>query len=159
MSRIVLVLCAVVLSGLTSLRLASETRYVLHARRPVAQLLLHDDANPAGVVYVFQPEDCLSSGALPARWNAARAAGTFPVHAVVVGSSLSDRQKRIFRDLHIEVPTRGISKLDASIVAEKLGYRLTPFVVVLDARGRVAGSFPADQNVPLATLQHLVYAN
>ena len=45
---------------------------------------------------------------------------------------------------------------DASLVAAKLGYRSTPFAVIVDAEGRVAASAPAGRNVPREVVAALV---
>lgn len=62
MTRILLVACGLALSVAASARLFEETRYVVRGRQPVSRLLAADSRGPAGVVFVFQPEDCLGSG-------------------------------------------------------------------------------------------------
>ena len=158
MTRLLLALCGLALALAASVQLAGETRYVLHGRQPLSKLLTAGAKEPAGVIFVFQPRDCLSSGGLIVAWNSLYREGSVPVRGMVVGNgSLSERQQRVVDDLHLSMPVRGISPEDAATVGEKLGYPATPFAVVLDTSGRVTASFPAEKNVPAATLHQLVY--
>ena len=157
MTRILLVACGLALSAAASARLFEETQYVLRSRQPISRLLAIKEGSPAGVVFVFQPEDCLSSGEMIVRWNTIHREGKVPVRGLVVGDgSLSEPQRRVVRDFHVTMPVRGLSRRDAAIVGEKLGYTATPFAIVLDRHGRVTASFPAEQNVPSSMLRQLV---
>lgn len=157
MTRIALLACGLVLAVTAGARLVAETRYAVRGRQPVATLLSGNGEDPAGVVFVFQVEDCLSSGEMLVSWNALHRGGAVPVCGLVVGDgSLSGQQRRVVRDFHLTMPVRGLSRRDAAIVGEKLGYAATPFGVVLDRHGRVTASFPAEKNVPPPTLRQLV---
>jgi hypothetical protein len=155
--RAPLVLCALLLVGASSLQLYGDTRYLLRASESIPALLARQQAGEAGVVIVMQPEDCLGAGELVARWNDLHRAGRFPVTALVVGSGdLSPRQQAVFKQAGATFPLRPIAAQDAGRVAEKLGYVSTPFAVVLDRHGRVAGSFPGLQNMSSEVLQQLI---
>jgi hypothetical protein len=155
--RRVLLACAFALAGAMAVQLAAETRHALRAAEPVARTLARGAEAGGGVFFVFQPQDCLASGEMVERWNALYEARSFAVQGLVVGDgTLSDRQERMFRDRKVRMPVRGISARDAALVAEKLGYHATPFAVVLDRQGRVAGSFPAGQNVPATIIERLI---
>ncbi|HEX8693823.1 MAG TPA: hypothetical protein VF746_15480 [Longimicrobium sp.] len=157
MIRRLVLLCALGLVIAFSVRLYGDTRYALRAAEPVAATLGGEEPLSGAIVFVFQPEDCFGSGGLLQRWNALRQKTNVPVLGRVVGrGALSPRQQALFDSLRVEIPIRGIDPLDAGIVAEKLGYRSTPFAVVLDRRGRVAASFPAGQNVPPEILERFV---
>lgn len=158
MMRGILVLAALVLAAGLSARLYHDTRYLLRAQESVPTLLGTEGKERGGrVLIVLQPEDCLRSGELVKRWNAVHRSGRVPVAALVVGSgSLSSEQRDVFEDNEVSLPLRPIRMLDARIVAEKLGYTSTPYAVVLDRQGRVAGSFPGLQNVPVEALEELV---
>lgn len=158
MTRVLLVVCGLALSVAASARLFEETRYVVRGRQPISRLLAADEGSRAGVVFVFQPEDCLSSGEMIVRWNTLYREGKVPVRGLVVGDgSLSEQQLRVVRDFHVTMPVRGLSRRDAAIIGEKLGYTETPFAIVLDRQGRVTASFPAERNVPPSVLRQLVF--
>lgn len=150
---------ALLLAGITGLHLYRDLGYVLAAQRSVPALL-GDGAGappPAGMIIVLQPEDCLRSGELVARWNALHRAGRFPVTAAVVGpKGASKRHRELLRQQDLGLPLRAITTRNAGIVAEKLGYTSTPFAVVIDHGGRVAGSFPAAQNVPVEVVERVI---
>lgn len=151
MIRSVLALVALLLAGATGLRLYRDVAYVRAAGQSVPALLAGRAGAPppAGMIIVLQPEDCLRSGELVERWNAFHRAGRFPVTALVVGAGrVSPRQRELLRERNLELPLRAITARDAGIVAEKLGYTSTPFAVTIDRGGRIAGSFPARQNLP-----------
>lgn len=157
MIRAALVLCAFLLVAATSLHLYRDTRSLLRTPESIPALLARQQAGEAGVVIVMQPEDCLGAGELVARWNDLHRAGRFPVTALVVGSGdLSPRQQAVFKQSGATFPLRPIMAQDAGRVAEKLGYASTPFAVVLDRHGRVAGSFPGLQNMPPEVLEQLI---
>jgi hypothetical protein len=154
MIRRLVLLCALGLIVAFSVRLYGDTRYALRAAEPVAATLGGEEPLTSAVVFVFQPEDCFGSGGLPQRWDALRKEMNVQVLGRIVGrGELSSRQRALFDSLRVEIPIRGIDPTDAGIVAERLGYRSTPFAVVLDRRGRVAASFPAGQNVPPELLE------
>jgi hypothetical protein len=149
--------CAFCLSGALAFDAVADTRYALRAAQPVAATLGGGEPLAGVVVFVFQPEDCFGQGGLLERWDGLRKAGRLPVRGMVVGDgTLSQRQTELFRDLGVGIQLRGIDAMDAAMVAEKLGYRSTPFAVVLDARGRVAASYPAHQNVPPEVLRQFL---
>jgi hypothetical protein len=151
------VLCAFLLAGATSLHLYRDTRYLLRAPESIPALLARQHTGGAGVVIVMQPEDCLGSGDLVQRWNSLHRAGRFPVTGLVVGSGrLSSRQQALFTQNGATFPLRPIAAQDAGSMAEKLGYVSTPFAVVLDRHGRVAGSFPGLQNISPEVLERLI---
>lgn len=157
MIRRLVLLCALALIVAFSVHLYGETRYALRAAEPVAATLGGGESLSGAVIFVFQPEDCFGSGGLLQRWKALRKEAEVPILGMVVGrGTLSPRQQALFDSLRVELPIRGIDPTDAAIVAEKLGYRSTPFAVVLDRRGRVAASFPAGQNVPPKILERFV---
>ncbi|HST62001.1 MAG TPA: hypothetical protein VLK84_25090 [Longimicrobium sp.] len=154
--RGILALALVLVCGAAA-QLIGETRYVLGASTSIQTLLAAGSGPPSGVVFVFQPEDCLDRGEMVERWNRMYTARRFPVSGRVVGSgALSDRQARFFRDLNVRMPVHGIAARDAGSAAEKLGYTKTPFAVILDDAGRVAGSFPASQNIPAEVVEGIL---
>ena len=158
MTRRLPILAALVLTAGLSVHLYRDTRYMLRARESVAELLgVEGRQSKAGVLIVLQPEVCLRSGELIERWNTLYRGGRVPVTALIVGSgSLSKAQRDVFEEHRIALPLRPIRVLDARILGEKLGYTSTPFAIVLDREGRVAGSFPGIQNVPVEALEALV---
>lgn len=156
MMRAILLVCVLVMSVAGSLQVNSQLRYLRHGSQTVASLL---DVKGAAVVYVVQPEDCLGSGARLGVWTALHRAGKVPVRAAVVGGGLSSRQRDLFARYDVQIPLASISPLDAAILAEKLGYASTPFAVVLDRRGRVAASFPAQKNLPPEVVRLMVDVN
>ena len=158
MIRRALLAAALLIAGVASLDLYRDARYLLRASRTIPALLAGIDAgrSPA-VLIVMQPEDCLRSGELVARWNELHRAGTAPVTGLVVGSgSLTPRQRQAFEARGVAFPLRAIAAADAAILGEKLGYTSTPFAIVLDVHGRLAASFPASQNVPAEVVARLV---
>lgn len=158
MIRSVLALAAFLLTGITGLHLYRDVGYLRASDRTIPALLAggHGGA-PAGLLIVLQPEDCLRSSDLVARWNALHRAARFPVTAAVVGSGRVDPLDReIFRRRNLELPLRAITARDAGIIAEKLGHTSTPFAVMIDRAGRVAGSFPASQNVPAEVVEQAI---
>ena len=158
MIRRALLACAYALAVGMGAQLFVETRNLFRDSRPVAAILAPDEPHPSGVIFVFQPKDCLDSGEMLARWNELHGAGRFPVSGVVTGDGwLSEPQARAFREGGLRLPVRAISPRDAAIVAERLGYETTPFAVILDGQGRVAGSFPANRNVPADVLAAIIH--
>lgn len=150
---------ALLLAGITGLHLYRDLGYVLAAERSVPVLLGDGAGAPptAGMLIVVQPEDCLRSGELVARWNDLHRAGRFPVTALVVGpGSVSKQHRELLRQQNLGLPLQAITTRNAGIVAEKLGYTSTPFAVVIDRAGRVAGSFPASRNVPVEVLAQII---
>lgn len=155
MIRAAAVVAALVIAAGASVQLVQETRYRLLASETIGSLLGSGESPATGVVFVFQPEDCLGNGEMIQHWNELGGA-VVPVRARVVGSgTVSPEQERMFAELRVGVPVEGISKRGAAVVAERLGFSTTPFAVVLDRRGRVAAAFPADQNVPLEFLERM----
>ena len=159
MIRSALAGAALLLAGITGLQLYRDLAYVLAAERSVPALLGHGGGAPppAGMLIVLQPEDCLRSGELVARWNALHRAGRFPVTAVVVGpGSVSKQHRELLRQQNLGLPLRPITTRNAEIVAEKLGYTSTPFAVMIDRGGHIAGSFPASENVPVEVVAQMI---
>lgn len=159
MIRSALALLALLLAAVSGLHLYRDLAYVRAADRSVPALVAGGaGASPAaGMVIVLQPEDCLRSGELVARWNALHRAGRFPVTALVAGPGrVSSRHRALLRRHDLQLPLRGITERNAAIVAEKLGYTATPFAVMIDRGGRVAGSFPASQNVPAEVVEQVI---
>lgn len=157
MIRWALIAGAVLMSALASSALLRETRFVMRSDEPVAHTLGRYTADGPGVVIVFQPEDCLGDGSIVRRWNALAAAPAIHVAGLVVGGGgVSAAQKKVIGESGLTMPVASISRLDAEILAGKLGYASTPFAVVLDRSGRVAASFPAGQNVPADVVARLV---
>lgn len=159
MIRSTLVLLALLLATVTGLRLYGDVAYVMAENRSIPALLAGDGgtAPPAGMLIILQPEDCLRSGELVARWNALWRARRFPVTALVVGAGrVSAHQRELLRGQKLELPLRAITARDAGVVAEKLGYTSTPFAVMIDRGGRVAGSFPASQNLPVDMVENVI---
>jgi hypothetical protein len=155
--RWALIAGAVLMSALASSALLRETRYVMRSDEPVAHTLGRYAADGPGVVIVFQPEDCLGDGGIVRRWNALATAPALHVSGLVVGGAgVSPAQAKVFAEFGLRMPVASISRLDAEILAGKLGYVSTPFAVVLDSSGRVAASFPAGQNVPPEVVSRLV---
>jgi hypothetical protein len=162
MIRSVLALAAFLLSATVGMHLYRDVEYLRAADRTVPALLAGGEgaAAPAGLLIVLQPEDCLRSGELVARWNALDAAGRFPVTAVVVGAGrAAPRHRELLRRQNLRLPLRAITARDAGIIADKLGHASTPFAVMIDRAGRVAGSFPASQNVPAEIVEEAIAAN
>ena len=157
MIRAFVVICGFAVAAAATHRLYAETRYMQRAAQPISALLANRGA--PGVVFVFQPEDCLGNGELIERWNRFHAAGGVPAKGLVVGTALSARQRDLFARGDLRLPLGTIDALDAAIVAEKLGYTATPFAVILDRRGRVAATFPASQNVAPEIVARLVRGN
>jgi hypothetical protein len=154
MIRPALAFLALLLAGIAGLHLYRDVEYLRAADRTIPALLAGDGAvPPAGLLIVLQPEDCLRSGDLVARWNALYRAGRFPITAVMVGKG---SHHQLLRRQNLELPLRAITARDAGIIAEKLGHPSTPFAVMIDRAGRVAGSFPASQNVPLEVVEQAI---
>ena len=151
MMRFILILCAFAMAAAGAVRLTGETRYLLRGSDAVGEIL--SASGREEVVFVFQPEDCLSNGALLGRWNELHRSGRLGVRGLVAGAGPSTLQQDLFAKRDLDLPLGTISVRDAAIVAERLGYTSTPFAVILDRQGRVAGAFPAQQNVPPEMLQ------
>ncbi|HEU4883434.1 MAG TPA: hypothetical protein VFT45_14330 [Longimicrobium sp.] len=147
---------AVLLSAGAAVHLARDARVVRHNGEPVASTLARYSADGPGVVIIFQPEDCLGDGNMVRRWNTLASAPGLNVRGLVTGGDLSSTQKTIFAQTGARMALGNISSADASLVGGKLGYTRTPFALVLDGRGRVAGSFPANQNIPPEVVTTLV---
>lgn len=157
MIRRMVLACAFVLGGGAAVQLLAQTRYVLGASANVASILAPDVEDPSGVVFVFQPADCLDGGEMVRRWNDLYAQRRFRVTGRVASDGdLSGRQASLFRDVRVQMPLQRLSAREARIVAERLGYAETPFAVILDRNGRVAGSFPAGQNVPAQVVEGIL---
>lgn len=78
------------------------------------------------------------------------------MEGLLIGDSRASTRERVKANTGLNVQLGSISAEGAGLVAEKLGYTATPFALVLDRDGRVAGSYPAGQNVPPETLARLV---
>lgn len=156
MTRLAVGLAAVLLSALAAVHLVRDARLAAHSEEPVAATLARYAANAPGVVIVFQPADCLGNGDIVRRWNALAGTPGLRVTALVAGKTISSAQQKVFADTGLRLKLGAISQEDASLVAGKLGYTRTPFALVLDARGRITGSFPAGQNVPPEVVAALV---
>ncbi len=154
MTRVALVSGAVLLSLLAGLNLLKETRIAVGMHEPVPQTLARYGAGAPGVVIIFQPEDCLGDGTIVRRWNALSTAPALRVQGLVAGEK--GTSKRVLAATGLRMTLGSISALDAARLGEKLGYTSTPFAVILDSRGRVAGSFTASRNVPPHLLSSLV---
>lgn len=148
MTRLAIPLVAVLLSGAAAVHLARDARQLKRGGEPVAATLARYSANVPGVVIIFQPEDCLGNGDLVRRWNALADAPGLRVRGLVAGGAVSSAQQKMFAEQGLQIDIGAISPVDASILGAKLGYTRTPFALVLDGHGRIAGSFPAGQNVP-----------
>jgi hypothetical protein len=155
-TRLVIPLMAVLLSAAATVHLARDARAVRHNGEPVVATLARYSANGPGVVIIFQPEDCLGDGNMVRRWNTLASAPGLRVQGLVTGGGVSAVQKKMFAETGLRMKLGAISPEDASLVGGKLGYTRTPFALVLDGRGRVAGSFPASQNVPPEIVAALV---
>lgn len=157
MMRVLLVIGAVLLSAGAGVHLLRDSRAAVRGDEPVTTTLARYHAAAPGVVIVLQPRDCLGDGSVARGWNALSAASGLRVRGLVVGDGhLSPAQARAFARANLRMPVRSISTLDAGLLAAKLGHRATPFAVVVDARGRIAASFPAGRNVPHEQLLRLV---
>lgn len=148
MTRLAVSLAAVLLSALAAVHLVRDARLAAHNKEPVAATLARHAVDAPGVVIVFQPEDCLGNGDIVRRWNALAGTPGLRVTGLVAGETISPAQQKVFADTGLRLKLRAIPHEAASLVAGKLGYTHTPFALVLDSRGRIAGSFPAGQNVP-----------
>jgi hypothetical protein len=154
MIRLLLLLAALAVVGQSSVALYGDTRALVSSSRSIPELLGRKASG--GVVLVLQVDDCRRSGKLVSTWNTLNSAGRFPVTGMVVGSGrLSERERAIFRRDGVRFPLRGLAAADAEAIAQKLGFRSTPFAIVLDHRGRVATAFPASMNVPVDALARL----
>ena len=157
MLRRLLVGAAFVLSLAAGAYLLQETRRVRRANDSIPRALERAGVAGPGVVIVFQPDDCLGEGAIVRRWNALAAESGLSVRGLVIDGA-SPEQRTIFRDAGLRVTLGSIESSDAGGIGARLGYRRTPFAIVLDANGRVVASFPASQNVPPAVVRSLLHA-
>lgn len=158
MTRLALVVGAVLLSVVAGLNLLKETRFARRMHEPVPQTLARYRAGAPGVVIIFQPEDCLGDGTIVRGWNALSATPALRLRGLVAGENgIAPAQKRVPAVTGLRMPLNSISAVDAALLAEKMGYTSTPFAVVLDSRGRVAGSFAASRDVPPHLLSSLVH--
>lgn len=157
MRRFVLVSAAFALTGLAGARLVDDARAARRGALSVPRLIA--DAAPAGprLVIVFQPEDCLGDGEVVRRWNALGAEPSFRATALVIGG-LDSRRRQALERAGLRLPLMSIPPLDAELIAGMLGHARTPFAVVLDARGRVAASYPATRTVPAEAIRRLIAA-
>lgn len=144
---------AVLLSAAASVHLMGETRGALRAREPVAATLARAGARAPGVVIVLQPRDCLGDGTLVRQWNALAATPGLPVRGLVVSPARRDAS---VPQTGLTIPLSAVSPGDAALVGERLGFRATPFAVVLDRHGRVAAAFPAGRAVPPEVLASML---
>jgi hypothetical protein len=149
-------LAGVLLAGLMAVHLVQDARLARRNGETVAQTLTRYAAQEPGVIIIFQPEDCLGSGDIVRRWNALAGAPALGVQGLVTGKSISAAQRSVFATTGLRMKLGAISPRDAAIVGAKLGYTRTPFALVLDGRGRIAGSFPATQNVPREVITQLI---
>jgi hypothetical protein len=155
--RLLLAAVAVAVAGVVSMQLGAETRDRLLGTRLTADLLDSEGIDAAGIVFVFQQEDCFGEGDLLQGWNDLHAEARFGVRGLIVGDgTLSPVQEQLFRERRIEMPVAGISRQAAAVVAARLGYTLTPFAVVLSPDGGIVASFPAGRNVPVEVLESLI---
>lgn len=91
------------------------------------------------------------------RWNDLAVTPGLSVRGLVVGrGGVSRAQWDVFQQTGSRMPLGSISARDASLMAGRLGFRMTPFAVVLDVHGRVAASFPAGRNVPPEILSRMM---
>lgn len=156
MIRAILLLAAFVLVGQSSVALYGDTRALLRSSRSIPELLGWEE-RPGGVVVVLQAADCRRSGTMVSGWNALHSAGLFPVTGVVVSAGrLSAREQAIFKRDGVRFPLQAIAAADARVIAQKLGFRSTPFAIVIDHRGRVAGAYPDGKNVPADALLRMI---
>ncbi|HEY0020064.1 MAG TPA: hypothetical protein VGC13_27430 [Longimicrobium sp.] len=156
MIRAVLLLAAFVIVGRSSVALYADTRALLRPSRSVPELLGRGKS-AGGVVIVLQVEDCRGSGSIVSGWNALHSAGRFPVRGLVVGTGeMSAPERAILKGDGVRFPLGRIAAADARSVARTLGFRSTPFAIVLDRRGRVAGAFPTGQGVSAEALARLM---
>lgn len=156
MTRLALSLAAVLLAALAAVQLVRDARLARRSSEPLAATLGRYAADAPGVVIVFQPQDCLGNGDVVRRWNALAGTPGLRVRGLVAGSAISSTQQKVFAETGLRMRLGAISHEDAGLVAGKLGYTRTPFALVLDSRGRVAGSFPAGENVPPEVVATLV---
>lgn len=156
MIRALLLLVAFVIVGRSSAALYADTRALLHPPRSIPEIVGREES-AAGVVIVLQVEDCRRSGTIVSGWNTLHAAGRFPVTGLVLGGGeLSAHERAILKRDGVQFPLRGIAAADAKSIARMLGFRSTPFAIVLDRHGRVAGAFPGGRNVPAEALIRLM---
>jgi hypothetical protein len=156
MIRKCLLAVAFLVAGLSSIARYGDTRALLRGSRTIPELLNAAGVS-RGVVIVLQKEDCRRSEPLVSGWNALHADGRFPVTGLVVGTGrLSARGRSIVAHDGVRIPLQGIVTTDAELIAHELGFRSTPFAIVLDHRGRVAGAFAGTPNVPPDVLAHLM---
>jgi hypothetical protein len=143
----------VLLTWLTGL-VAKKHRGSEVVGRSIPELLTHalgpDEIGPEGaVVYVYDILDCQYPHAMFARLDDWQQRSIIRVLALQVSSDpRAARTAQAPDGLSSHVARGVIEPLPAAAVAEALGHRSTPFGVVLDAGGRVAGSFPGDLQVP-----------
>jgi hypothetical protein len=155
MIRCILLLLALIVVAPSSMALYGDTRALMRSSRTIPELLGRNASG--GVVLVLQVKDCRRSGTLVKTWNAVDSAGRVPVAAMVVGSGrLTAAERAVFTQDGVRFSLRGIVRTDAQAIAQKLGFRSTPFAIVFDNRGRVTGAFPADVNVPVDALARMM---
>jgi hypothetical protein len=156
MIRAILLVVAFLLVGRSSVGLYADTRALLRSSRSVPELLGGRESS-GSVVVVLQMEDCRRSETIVSGWNALHSARRFPITGLVVGAGeLSARERAILTRDGVRFPLRGIAAADARSIAQSLGFRSTPFAIVIDRRGRVAGAFPGGQSVPAEALVRLM---
>lgn len=147
MTRRLLLVFAWAISAAAGVHLLRDTRAAARAREPLAQTLARHAPSGSDVIIVLQREDCMGNGAMVEQWNALAAAPEIRAAALVIGWRPSPAQNEVLTRTGLKIPLGSIPALDAQLVAAALGYTRTPFAVVLDRHGRVAGTFPASQNV------------
>jgi hypothetical protein len=157
MIRRLLLTIAFLLVAQASISLYAETRAAGRAGRSIPERL-GTTADPGGrVILVLQAEDCRRSGTVVTAWNAVHAKKQVRVTGLVVGSGrISARERAAFARDGVRFPLRRIAASDAASIAMQLGFRSTPFVIVIDHAGRVAGAFHAAQNVSADALLRLM---
>jgi hypothetical protein len=154
--RLVASLAALLLSTFAAVHLVRDARAFRTNGEPVAATLARYAANAPGVVIIFQPEDCLGSGETVRRWNALAGVPGLSVRGLLAGDGFSSAQRKVIAETGLRMKVGSISPEDASLLGGKLGYTRTPFALLLDRRGRITGSFPANQSVPADVIVGMV---
>lgn len=103
-------------------------------------------AGRGAVVVLFSADDCPDLAETFARLEHWQQAGVTNVVAFRVGNTQATaRQEQLFGSVPKRIRVESIDHLDASVIADGLRYSSTPFVVIIDTLGRVAGSFRGDR--------------
>jgi hypothetical protein len=104
---------------------------------------LESGMNPDGAfVLMFREEDCPSIAGAILRLNALAQADERAVLGLVVSGAGADPLS-LSREFGIEFPVRSVSGMAAAVLAQSMGFRSTPILLVVNPSGQVVASGPS----------------